>query len=114
MSQQPAAVAGDRFYVCRLIPPRPSFVQDMTAEEAGVMQAHVAYWTELLRTGNVIVFGPVADPKGSWGLGVIRASDDDHLSQITQADPMGLMVWTPPTASACQSGGVRAHSRRRP
>jgi hypothetical protein len=26
----------------------------------------------------------------------------------------GLMVWTPPTASACQSGGVRAHSRRRP
>src|SRR4051794_18708933 len=25
----------------------------------------------------------------------------------------GLMVWTPPTASACQSGGVRAHSRRR-
>ena len=25
-----------------------------------------------------------------------------------------LMVWTPPTASACQSGGVRAHSRRRP
>ena len=27
---------------------------------------------------------------------------------------LGLMVWTPPTASACQSGGVRAHSRRRP
>ena len=26
----------------------------------------------------------------------------------------GLMVWTPPTASACQSGGVRAHFRRRP
>src|SRR3954464_14438199 len=22
---------------------------------------------------------------------------------------MALMVWTPPTASACQSGGVRAH-----
>jgi uncharacterized protein YciI len=88
MSQQPSAVAGDRFYVCRLIPPRPSFVQDMTAEEAGVMQAHVAYWTDLLRKGNAIVFGPVADPKGSWGLGVIRASDDDHLSHITQADPV--------------------------
>src|SRR3954462_5257187 len=27
---------------------------------------------------------------------------------------LGLMVWTPPTASACQSGGVRAHFRRRP
>jgi len=26
----------------------------------------------------------------------------------------GVMVWTPPTASACQSGGVRAHARRRP
>ena len=49
MSQQPSPVTGDRFYVCRLIPPRPSFVQDMTAEEAGVMQAHVAYWTDLLR-----------------------------------------------------------------
>src|SRR4051794_25246829 len=32
---------------------------------------------------------------------------------LTGIDREGLMVWTPPTASACQSGGVRAHSRRR-
>jgi len=60
----------------------------MTTEEAGVMQAHIAYWTELLSTGNAIVFGPVADPKGPWGLGVIRASDDEHMRQLTGADPV--------------------------
>jgi hypothetical protein len=40
----------------------------MTAEEASIMQEHVAYWTENLRQGVAIVFGPGADPQGPWGL----------------------------------------------
>ena len=82
-----AAPPSERFYVCRLLPPRPSFAQDMTAEEASVMQAHAAYWTEHLRQGTAIVFGPVADPKGLWGLGVIRVASDEQLHAFEAADP---------------------------
>jgi len=47
----------------------------MTPDEAAVMQAHSLYWREKLATGEVIVFGPVADPAGPFGLGIVRASD---------------------------------------
>jgi uncharacterized protein len=73
--------------MCRLIPPRPTFAMDMTAEEASIMQEHVAYWTENSRRGIAIVFGPVNDPSGPWGLGVIRAQDDDHMRTLEASDP---------------------------
>jgi len=50
--------------VIRLLPPRPTFALDMTAEEAAMMAEHVAYWGGLLERGVAIVFGPVGDPKG--------------------------------------------------
>ena len=59
--------APDAFFLCRLLPPRPTFVQDMTPEEGQVMQAHAAYWQALLAQGIAIVFGPVLDPKGPGG-----------------------------------------------
>jgi uncharacterized protein YciI len=59
----------------------------MTAEEAAVMQEHVAYWTDHLNRGHAIVFGPVADPKGPWGLGVVRVADEDQLRAMEAQDP---------------------------
>ncbi|HXN88992.1 MAG TPA: hypothetical protein VN890_06535 [Methylocella sp.] len=49
--------AASRFFLCRLLPPRPSFAQSTTAEETAVMQEHVAYWDKHLREGTAIVFG---------------------------------------------------------
>ena len=46
------------------------------------MQAHVAYCGELLRAGKALVFGPVADPAGSWGLGVLQLPDDADPQDI--------------------------------
>jgi uncharacterized protein YndB with AHSA1/START domain len=77
----------DRFYLVRLLPPRPNFVQDMTPEEAAVMQEHAAYWTEHLRHGKAIIFGPVADPKGFWGLGIVRVADDEQMRAYEKDDP---------------------------
>ena len=34
----------DRFFCVRLLAPRPTFMQDMTADERAVMGAHAAYW----------------------------------------------------------------------
>jgi uncharacterized protein YciI len=77
-----------KYYVCKLTGPRPSFPQDITPEEAAIMQAHVAYCGELLRAGKAVLFGPVADPSGVWGLGVLQLAADDDPQQIVADDPV--------------------------
>jgi uncharacterized protein YndB with AHSA1/START domain len=82
-----AASAPARFFFCRLLPPRPTFAMDMTPEEAAMMRDHAAYWREHLERGAAIVFGPVADPKGPWGLGVVRVTDEAELRAFEAGDP---------------------------
>jgi len=73
--------------LCRLIPPRPTFAHDMTDAEAKIMQAHAAYWQELAERGTAVVFGPVADPNGVWGLGIVQVEDETDLQALTSNDP---------------------------
>jgi hypothetical protein len=75
------------FYFCRLIPPRPSFVADMSENERTLMMAHQAYWRQKMAEGKVIVFGPVADPQGPWGLGVLKLAGEDELKMFCDGDP---------------------------
>jgi uncharacterized protein len=77
-----------KYYLCKLLPPRPTFPQAMTPREAEIMQAHVAYCRELLDQGNAVVFGPVADPQGVWGLGVLQLPDDVDPQTIVANDPV--------------------------
>jgi uncharacterized protein YndB with AHSA1/START domain len=78
---------GDRYFFVRLLAPRATFMQDMTADERAVMGQHAAYWRGHLAAGTAIVFGPVADPKGGWGLGVLRVPDDARLRDLEANDP---------------------------
>ncbi len=66
---------------------RPTFHLDMTAEEREVMQRHVAYWTEKATQGIAIVFGPVLDPKGVYGIGVYQAKDEAEMKEMLDLDP---------------------------
>jgi hypothetical protein len=75
------------YFLCRLIPPRPSFAKDMTPPEAKAMHEHVAYWTDLLGKGKAIAFGPVMDPKGPWGVGIVSVSDKEELRELQENDP---------------------------
>jgi uncharacterized protein YciI len=59
----------------------------MTPAEAQVMRAHVEYWTELASQGIALAFGPVADPQGPWGLGIIAAPDSEALERLQTQDP---------------------------
>ena len=70
----------------KLKAPRPSFAFDMTPDEMAVMQAHSAYWRAKLAGGQVVVFGPVADPAGAFGLGIVRA-DETALKAFQDNDP---------------------------
>jgi uncharacterized protein YndB with AHSA1/START domain len=76
-----------RYFLCRLLPPRPTFAQDMSAQEAEIMKKHSAYWMGLLQRDTAIVFGPVGDPRGAWGLGVVRAAGEAEVDALRDADP---------------------------
>lgn len=77
-----------RYFVNRLIGPRPTFPMDITPEERELMAAHGEYWRGLMAKGSVVVFGPVLDPKGVWGLGVVRARDEAEVSSMNAGDPV--------------------------
>jgi uncharacterized protein YciI len=74
-------------FLYRLIPPRPTFDTDMTEAEAGVMAQHGGYWTDLLGRGQVVVFGPVSEPDGVWGLAIIEAKSLDDARALALDDP---------------------------
>ena len=76
-----------KFFALKLIPPRATFGQDMNNEERTIMQQHVQYWTEMMNDGQVVAFGPVLDPEGAYGLGILIASDDNAVKSIIDADP---------------------------
>jgi len=59
----------------------------MTQAEAKLMQEHSAYWRQLMSKGNVIVFGPVSDPKGTYGIAVIRLEDNADANLLGMNDP---------------------------
>jgi uncharacterized protein YndB with AHSA1/START domain len=82
-----APAAPLRYYVLRLLPPRPTFMADMNEEERAMMLEHGAYWAGHLAAGRAVVYGPVADPKGGWGLGVVRVADDAELEALKAGDP---------------------------
>jgi uncharacterized protein YndB with AHSA1/START domain len=76
-----------RYFMLRLLPPRPTFMMDMSADERAMMGEHVAYWTGHMNAGKAIVFGPVVGPNGGWGLGVVRVADEAELAVLTAGDP---------------------------
>ena len=49
----------------------------MADAEAKLMQQHVAYWKGWMDRGFVIVFGPVADPKGTYGVVILELEEED-------------------------------------
>jgi uncharacterized protein YndB with AHSA1/START domain len=78
----------DQHFLLRLIAPRPTFAMDMNAEERELMMRHGAYLTSKLSEGSVLAFGPVMDPQGPWGMGLVRAPDEAAARAITAADPV--------------------------
>ncbi len=76
-----------KYFVLKLIPPRPTFAQDMSAEERSVMMLHVAYWKALMDKGFVLAFGPVLDPNGVYGLGIVEVEDEALVQQFIANDP---------------------------
>ncbi|WP_426671122.1 YciI family protein [Mucilaginibacter sp. McL0603] len=74
-------------YFLKLNPCRPTFAQDMTDAERAIMQQHVTYWGDLMSKGMVVVYGPVMDPSGAYGIGVVETKDEEQLKELIKNDP---------------------------
>ena len=75
-------------FVFRLKAPRPNFALDMTDEEREIMGRHASYWRPYIEGGRMVVFGPVLDGSGSWGLGVVEADDEEEIHRFAAGDPV--------------------------
>ncbi len=52
------------------------------------MQKHSEYWQMFTDKGAVILVGPVLDPEGAWGVGVIEVDDDNAAQTLADNDPV--------------------------
>ena len=77
-----------KHFLCKLIPPRFTFAEDITEDEKKLMQEHIIYWTDLVNQGTAIVFGPVCDTKGVWGVGIIEVEEEEDAHAIGAGDPV--------------------------
>jgi hypothetical protein len=77
-------------FLCRLNAPRPSFPMDMSPREAELMGEHAGYWQARAEEGVAIVFGPVMDPAGAWGLAITETDDEAATQRLLDADPVIL------------------------
>jgi len=76
-----------KYFALKLLPCRPTFAQDMTPEERAIMQQHVVYWRDLMGKGKVLTFGPVMDPKGAYGFGIVQMDDEAQVEEFIAKDP---------------------------
>ncbi len=74
-------------FVYRLIAPRPTFSVDMSEDERTTLTEHGRYWQQLMDEGKALAFGPVHDPAGSYGLGLLIAGDLAEAQALRDADP---------------------------
>ena len=82
----------------------------MTDEEREIMARHAAYWQPLIESGQMVIFGPVLDETGSWGLGVVETDDEVGLRDFALRDPV---VTTRPArieVGKLLAGFVRPHA----
>lgn len=76
-----------KYFFLRLNPVRADFTQTMTDTERVIMQQHAAYWRAFMEQGKIVVFGPVNDPNGAFGIGVVRVDEEEEVKQFIAGDP---------------------------
>jgi uncharacterized protein YciI len=59
----------------------------MTEAERPILARHVAYPNSLLAAGTLTFAGQAFDPKGLFGIIVVKAADSDAASAILNGDP---------------------------
>jgi uncharacterized protein len=77
-------------FLYKLVPPRATFPMDMSDAEADVMHAHFGYWAEVIAQRKAVAYGPVGDPRGTYGVAILDVTDEDTARQVIRSDPAVL------------------------
>lgn len=75
------------YYAIKLVPSRPTFAHDMTDDEKVIMQEHIIYWQQYLEQGIVVAIGPVLDPNGAYGFGILAVDSEEQVKALISTDP---------------------------
>ncbi len=78
-----------KYFFLKLVPKRADFAQTMSDQERNIMLQHAAYWKDYLDRGMVVVYGPVIDPKGVYGIGIVGVDNEKQLYSLMENDPAG-------------------------
>ena len=81
-------------YYVKLIPPRPTFADDITPDERALMGAHSDYTREIFDAGSILAYGPVLAAEGSFGIALVELPDEHSVRAFLDHDPTiksGLM-----------------------
>ncbi len=77
-----------QYFYCKLVAPRSTFVQDISAAEAAVMNQHAVYWKGLIDRGiTVLALGLVLDPAAAFGVGILGVASEAEARTLTAEDP---------------------------
>ncbi len=79
-----------RHFYFKLIPPRPTFANDITDEERALMAKHGAYCQTQFEAGPLLLYGPVASTEGAFGLGILEVADEAEARHFGENDPSVL------------------------
>jgi len=71
----------------KLIPPRPTFPEDITNEENALMEEHAGYFKRHFDLGNLLLYGPVIAPSGAFGVGILEVADAMEAQRFGENDP---------------------------
>ena len=82
----------------------------MSDEEREIMVQHAAYWQPLVESGQMVIFGPVLDSTGSYGLGVVEADDEDELRDFAAGGPVVISGTGSIDVGTMPTGFVRPRS----
>lgn len=75
-------------YLLRIEPVRKDFsLYNMTEAERPILGQHVAYLNGLFAAGALTFAGQAFDPKGLFGIIVVKAADADAARAILDGDP---------------------------
>jgi uncharacterized protein YciI len=74
-------------FVIYLNPCRPDFAHTMSEKERDIMKQHIEYWKSYTEKGIMLVFGPVMDPAGVYGMGILEVDSEAQLLALLKNDP---------------------------
>ncbi len=77
-----------KYFYARLNAPRTDFARTMTTAEGKLMQEHATYLQGFAEKRWAVAYGPVADPRGAFGVALWEVPDDADLAAICAGDPV--------------------------